>query len=107
RELFRSGVIGDKAYFEKKKEYEEFPIHIKEPTDSEIRINYYSSNTKDLLKDDLNAFKKRLGYDGDFEKIEKGNQTIYYAHYENDVYRTYAWYILNVIVNLEFGRTLS
>src|SRR5699024_11366630 len=71
------------------------PINIKKPKDSEIFINYYSSNTKDLLKDYLNAFKKRLGYDGDFEKIEKGNQTLYYAHYEDDVFRTYAGYILN------------
>jgi len=89
------GVIGQRAYSIRKKGYEEFPIHIKDETGSEIRVNYYSDNTKALLKNDLHAFKKRLGYEGDFKKVKKNDRTLYYAHYEDDVFRTYAGYILN------------
>src|SRR5699024_1054895 len=74
----------------------EFPIHIKDETGSEIRVNYYSDNTKALLKNDLHAFKKRLGYEGDFKKVKKNDRTLYNAHYEDDIYRNYAGYILNV-----------
>src|SRR5699024_12015080 len=34
-------------------------------------------------------------YEGEFEKLEKSNRTIYYANQEDDVFRTYAAYILN------------
>src|SRR5699024_7846043 len=83
------GVIGQRAYSIRKKAYEEFPIHIKNETGSEIRVNYYSDNTKALLKNDLHAFKKRLGYEGDFKKVKKNDRTLYYAHYEDDIFRTY------------------
>src|SRR5699024_838348 len=33
--------------------------------------------------------------EGEFEKLEKSNRTIYYANQEDDVFRTYAAYILN------------
>src|SRR5699024_1245278 len=89
------GVIGQKAYSIRKKVYEEFPIHIKGETGSEIRINYYSGDTKDSLQVDLNAFKKRLGYDGDFEKQKEDSQSLYSTHFERNGFRTYAGYVLN------------
>src|SRR5699024_454576 len=89
------GVIGQRAYSIRKKGYEEFPIHIKDETGTEIRVNYYSNNKKDLIKNDLHAFKKHLGYECDFKKVKKNDRTLYYAHYEDDIFRTYAGYILN------------
>ena len=89
------GVIGQRAYSIRKKGYEEFPIHIKDETGSEIRVNYYSDNTKALLKNDLHAFKKRLGYEGDFKKVKKNDRTLYYAHFEGNGFRNYAGYVLN------------
>ena len=89
------GVIGQKAYFIKEERYEEFPIHIKTETGSKVRINYYSDDRKELLKENLNAFKKRLGYDGDFEKLKGDKQSLNYAHYERNGFRTYVGYVLN------------
>src|SRR5699024_11960646 len=89
------GVIGQKAYFIKEKRYEEFPIHIKTETGSKVRINYYSDDTLELLKENLNAFKKRLGYDGDFERQKGDNQSLYYAHYERNGFRNYVGYVLD------------
>jgi len=89
------GMIGQRAYSIRKKGYEEFPIHIKDETGSEIRVNYYSDDTKAFLKDDLHAFKKRLGYEGDFKKVKKNDQTLYYAHFEGNGFRNYAGYVLN------------
>ncbi len=89
------GVIDDRAYFIKEKVHEEVHISIEDETGFGMDVIYYSDETKGLLKENLHAFKKRLGYDGEFEKIEEGNQTLYYAHYEDDVFRTYAGYVLN------------
>src|SRR5690625_2534665 len=89
------GVIGQKAYFIKEKRYEEFPIHIKTETGSKVRINYYSDDTKELLKENLNAFKTRLGYDGDFEKLKGDNQTLYYTDSEGSGFLDYLGYVQN------------
>src|SRR5699024_1209194 len=89
------GVIDNRAYFIKEKVHEEVHISIEDDTGFGMDVIYYSDDTKEHLKENLNAFKKRLGYDGEFEKIEEGNQPLYYAHYEDDVFRTYAEYVLN------------
>src|SRR5699024_12557677 len=68
---------------------------IKEPNSSIIRINYFQDDSLDLLKDNLDAFKTRIGYEGDFEEIEKNNRTIYYANYESSGYRTVVGYGLS------------
>lgn len=89
------GVIDEQSYSVKDNVFEEVHISIEDDTGFGMDVIYFSSNTKELLKDDLDAFKTRLGYDGDFEKLEKDDRTIYYAHYKNDVFRTFAGYILN------------
>ena len=90
-----SGVLGEKSYYKRDDTYEELAIHIKEPNSSIIRINYFQDDSLDLLKDNLDAFKTRIGYEGDFEEIEKNNRTIYYANYERSGYRTFVGYVLS------------
>src|SRR5699024_4853550 len=90
-----SGVIGDRSYSNKKNEYEEFPIHIKEGTGVKIHINYYSNRRAEQLTADLNRFKKRQGYEGDFNKLEKDNQTLYYTNSEGSGFRDYLGYVQN------------
>src|SRR5699024_3753877 len=90
-----SGVIGDRSYIKKKNEYEEFPIHIKEGTGVKIHINYYSHHRTEQLTADLNRFKKRQGYEGDFKRLEKDNQTLYYTKSEGRGFRDYLGYVQN------------
>src|SRR5699024_8970685 len=91
-----SGVLGEKSYYKRDDTYEELAIHIKEPNSSIIRINYFQDDSLDLLKDNLDAFKTRIGYEGDFEEIEKNNRTIYYAQEEGDSFRDFFAYVLNI-----------
>lgn len=58
-------------------------------------VFYYSNHTKKRLNDDLERFKKRLRYDGDFDQVEEKDSTLYYARIEDDALRTYAGYVLN------------
>src|SRR5699024_9734874 len=109
------GVIDNRAYFIKEKVHEEVHISIEDDTGFGMDVIYYSDDTKEHLKENLNAFKKRLGYDGEFEKIEEGNQTLNYAHYEDEVFRTYSGYVLNekgicnieVIYNIDYQYQLE
>src|SRR5690625_469055 len=89
------GVIDNRMYSVKENVHEEVTISIEDETGFGMHVIYFADNTKDLLKDDLNAFKKRLGYDGDFEEMKKNDQTLYYAHYERYGSRTYVGYVLN------------
>src|SRR5699024_12036776 len=75
--------------------HEDVPISIEDDTGFGMSVLYFSDDNKKLLEDNLEAFKTRLGYEGEFEKLEKSNRTIYYANQEDDVFRTYAAYILN------------
>src|SRR5699024_5410965 len=68
------GVIDDRAFSINEKDYEEVPISIKDDTGYGMHVIYYLDNTKDFLKEDLNAFKKRLGYDGDLKKLKKSDR---------------------------------
>lgn len=89
------GVIGEKAYSKKKKGYEEFPIHIEGATGSSLRINYYAHRKTDQLKKDIDAFRSRIGYDGEFKKIEEGSRLIYYSNIEENGFDNYFGYILS------------
>src|SRR5699024_7258590 len=89
------GVIDDLSYYKKDNVFEEVHISIEDDTGFGMDVLYYSNHTEELLEDDLNRFKSRLGYDGDFEKLEKDDRTIFHAHMEDDVLRTDAGYILN------------
>ena len=89
------GVIDDKMYTNRDNIHEDVPISIEDDTGFGMSVLYFSDDNKKLLEDNLDAFKTRLGYEGEFEKLEKSNRTIYYANQEDDVFRTYAAYILN------------
>src|SRR5699024_5313988 len=89
------GVIDDRAFSINEKDYEEVPITIKDDTGYGMHIIYYSGNTKDLLEEDLHAFKKRLGYDGDLKKLKKSDRSIYYAHFRDNGFDNYIGYVLN------------
>ncbi|HLR63331.1 MAG TPA: hypothetical protein VK097_12950 [Lentibacillus sp.] len=89
------GVIGERGYSIKEKGHEEIQIHIKSETGSMINIIYYSHHKSKQITENLNGLKLRTGYDGNFNKLEKDNQTLYYAHYKDDVFRTYAGYVQN------------
>ena len=89
------GVIDDKMYTNRDDVHEDVPISIEDDTGFGMSVLYFSDDNKKLLEDNLEAFKTRLGYEGEFEKLEKSNRTIYYANQEDDVFRTYAAYILN------------
>src|SRR5699024_5133082 len=89
------GVIGEKAYVKKKRGYEEFPIHIKDETGSRISINYYPGDRKESIDHSLDWLKKRLGYDGEFEKNEEDNQSLYYTEFERNGFHTFGGYVQN------------
>src|SRR5699024_12855124 len=89
------GGLDIRAYFINEKLHEVVHICIEDDTGFGMDVIYYSDDTKEHLKAYLKTCKRRLGYDGEVEKIEEGNQTLYYAHYEDDVFRTYAGYVLN------------
>ena len=89
------GVIDDRMYSVKENVHEEVTVSIEDDTGISMHVIYFADNTKDLLKDDLNRFKKRLGYDGDFEEMKQSDRTLYYAHYERNGFRTYVGYALN------------
>jgi len=89
------GVIDDRAYFIKEKVHEEVHISIEDDTGFGMDVIYYSGNTKDLLEEDLHAFKKRLGYDGDLKKLKKSDRSIYYAHFRDNGFDNYIGYVLN------------
>jgi len=89
------GVIDDRAYFIKEKGHEEVHISIEDDTGFGMDVIYYSDDTKELLKENLNAFKTRLGYDGGFEKLKQNDRTLYYAHYQGQGFDNYIGYVLN------------
>src|SRR5699024_12039313 len=89
------GVIDDNMYTNKDNIHEDVTISIEDDTGFGMSVLYFSDDIKKLLEDNLDAFKTRLGYEGEFEKLEKSNRNIYYANQEDDVFRTYAAYILN------------
>src|SRR5699024_2645760 len=89
------GVIDETMYTNRDNMHEDVPIAIDAATGFGMRVLYFSDASQELLEDNLDAFKTRLGYEGEFEKLEKSNRTIYYANQEDDVFRTYAAYILN------------
>src|SRR5690625_1265071 len=89
------GVIDNKAYSVKERNYEEVPISIKDDTGYGMHVIYHSGNTKDLLEDDLHAFKKRLGYDGDLKKLKNSDRSIYYAYFRDNGFDNYIGYVLN------------
>src|SRR5699024_55030 len=88
-------VIDDKMYTNRDNIHEDVPIAIEDDRGFGMSVLYFSDDNKRLLEDNLDAFKTRLEYEGEFEKLEKSNRTIYYANQEDDVFRTYAAYILN------------
>ncbi|HLR68963.1 MAG TPA: hypothetical protein VK105_17905, partial [Virgibacillus sp.] len=89
------GLIDDKSYSKRKNGYEEVHISIEDNTGFGMDVHYYSHHTKDGLDTFLDNFKGRLGYEGEFEELPKGDKTIHYAYEEDDVFRTFAGYILN------------
>ncbi|WP_010531760.1 hypothetical protein [Lentibacillus jeotgali] len=89
------GVIGKRAYSIKEKGHEEVPIHIKDETGAMIHVIYYSYRKSDQVASYLDRFKKRSGIETEFEKLEDSNQSLYYAHNEDDIFRTYAGYVQN------------
>ena len=89
------GVIDDRAFSINEKDYEEVHISIEDDTGFGMDVIYYSDDTKELLKENLNAFKKRLGYDGGFEKLKQNNRTLYYAHYQGQGFDNYIGYVLS------------
>src|SRR5699024_6156694 len=54
-----------------------------------------SGRTKDRIENDLDRFKNRLGYDDDFDILEKKDRTIYYARDEGKGFRDFFAYVLD------------
>src|SRR5699024_9615713 len=88
-------VLDEKLDTSRDNRNEYVPISIEDDTGFGMSVLYFSDDNKKLLEDNLDAFKTRLGYEGEFEKLEKRNRTIYYANQEDDVFRSYAAYISN------------
>jgi len=65
------GVIDNRMYSVKENVHEEVTISIEDDTGFGMHVIYYSNHTEERLTEDLNRFKKRLGYDGDFEEMKK------------------------------------
>ncbi|GGK09535.1 hypothetical protein GCM10007063_35010 [Lentibacillus kapialis] len=89
------GVIGDRSYFVRETDHEEIVIGVDDDTGASIRIIYYSNHLPEYLGEDLNRFKKRIGYDGDFKKLEQNHQSLYYTALKSNISLDYAGYILH------------
>ena len=89
------GVIDDKMYTNRDDVHEEVPISIEDDTGFGMQVLYFSGEAGEILEDNLRAFKTRLGYEGDFEEIEKNNRTIYYAQDEEKGFRDFFAYVIN------------
>src|SRR5699024_6388434 len=82
-------------YLVNENNHEEVHISIEDDTGFGMDAIYYPKHTEKKLEGNLGRFKNRLGYDGDFEKLNKKDRTIYYAQYERYGSRTYVGYVLN------------
>ncbi|HLR63332.1 MAG TPA: hypothetical protein VK097_12955 [Lentibacillus sp.] len=89
------GEIDERMYSIKEKRHEEVPISIKDDTGFSMQITYYSHHKADQINSYLENFKLLIGYDGDFRKLEKKNQSLYYTGFERNGFRSYAGNVQN------------
>jgi hypothetical protein len=91
------GIIGEKSYARKEKDYEEYSVHIQSDIVGEAMITmfYFSYDTTDELESNLDSFSTRIGKNINFKKIDGENQSFYYGNFERNEFHTYASYIQN------------
>ena len=89
------GEIDDKMYSIKEKGYEEVPVSIKDGNGYSIQISYYSHHKVDQIKSYLDNFKLLVGYDGDFKKLKKDDQSLFYANFKSKGFHNFIGYIQN------------
>ena len=89
------GVIDEISYFVRENDREEVHISIEDDMGFGMDVIYDSGRTKDRIENDLDRFKNRLGYDDDFDILEKKDRTIYYARDEGKGFRDFFAYVLD------------
>ncbi len=89
------GIIVEQAYRIKDSKSEEVSIGLHDERGFGMDIFFFSYYTPEDREGILRRFKSRLGYDGEFEEIEKLDKTIYFVPMEDDELKTYGAYIEN------------
>ncbi len=90
------GIIVEQAYRIKDSKSEEVSIGLHDERGFGMEIFFFSYYTPEDREGILRRFQSRLGYDGEFEEIEKAEKTIYFAPMEDDdILRIYGAYIEN------------
>ncbi len=89
------GTIVEQAYRIKDSKYEEVHIALHDEGGFGMDILFFSYHTPEDMEGILRRFQSRLGYDGEFEEIEKADKTIHFAQYNRKNAQTYVGYIEN------------